>query len=195
MTNLLEQTMHILTVSRIKTMHLFKIKHHISNLVVTTSVASLLMTVMSQVQVKAANLIYNYSGQDYTFSQVDEVGTSANLTSQFWYGNPTEADNVASFIQINYYYLTTGTFVKPSYIAYGTTTSYGIPSNLVTTASINGGFGSGNQFSADRSLTNTYLIATPTNSTSVPEPFTIIGTLIGGTAAFRIRKKLQTPAE
>jgi hypothetical protein len=29
-------------------------------------------------------------------------------------------------------------------------------------------------------------------ATSVPEPFTIIGTFIGGTAAFRIRKKLQS---
>ncbi|WP_310421808.1 PEP-CTERM sorting domain-containing protein [Chamaesiphon sp. VAR_48_metabat_135_sub] len=29
-------------------------------------------------------------------------------------------------------------------------------------------------------------------STSVPEPFTIIGTLIGGTAAFRMKKKLGT---
>lgn len=28
-------------------------------------------------------------------------------------------------------------------------------------------------------------------ATSVPEPFTIIGTLIGGTAAFRMRKKLK----
>ena len=31
--------------------------------------------------------------------------------------------------------------------------------------------------------------------TSVPEPFTIIGTLIGGTAAFRMRKKLTAIAE
>ena len=29
------------------------------------------------------------------------------------------------------------------------------------------------------------------NTTSVPEPFTVIGTLIGGTSAFRIRKKLK----
>lgn len=29
-------------------------------------------------------------------------------------------------------------------------------------------------------------------STAVPEPFTIIGTLVGGTAAFRMRKKLRT---
>ena len=31
--------------------------------------------------------------------------------------------------------------------------------------------------------------------TSVPEPFTVIGTLIGGTAAFRMRKKLKALAE
>jgi hypothetical protein len=29
------------------------------------------------------------------------------------------------------------------------------------------------------------------SNTAVPEPFTIIGTLVGGTAAFRMRKKLQ----
>ncbi|MCY7337684.1 MAG: PEP-CTERM sorting domain-containing protein [Chamaesiphon sp.] len=28
-------------------------------------------------------------------------------------------------------------------------------------------------------------------ATAVPEPFTIIGTIIGGTAAFRMRKKLS----
>ena len=31
----------------------------------------------------------------------------------------------------------------------------------------------------------------PTGSTSVPEPFTIVGTLVGGTAALRMRKKLK----
>ncbi len=34
-------------------------------------------------------------------------------------------------------------------------------------------------------------VATATPTTSVPEPFTIIGTLVGGTAAFRMRKKLK----
>jgi hypothetical protein len=33
------------------------------------------------------------------------------------------------------------------------------------------------------------------NSTAVPEPFTIVGTLIGGTAAFRMRKKLKAIAD
>jgi hypothetical protein len=32
-------------------------------------------------------------------------------------------------------------------------------------------------------------------STAVPEPFTIIGTLIGGTVATRLRKKLKATAE
>lgn len=32
------------------------------------------------------------------------------------------------------------------------------------------------------------------SATSVPEPFTIIGTLIGGTAAFKMRKKLKSQA-
>jgi hypothetical protein len=34
---------------------------------------------------------------------------------------------------------------------------------------------------------------TPAAPTSVPEPFTIIGSLIGGTAAFRMKKKLSDP--
>jgi hypothetical protein len=31
-----------------------------------------------------------------------------------------------------------------------------------------------------------------TSSTSVPEPFTIVGTLVGGSAALRMRKKLKS---
>jgi hypothetical protein len=31
--------------------------------------------------------------------------------------------------------------------------------------------------------------------TAVPEPFTIIGTLVGGTAALRMRKKLRSTAK
>jgi hypothetical protein len=34
--------------------------------------------------------------------------------------------------------------------------------------------------------------STPTPTTQVPEPFTIIGTLVGGTAALRMRKKLKS---
>lgn len=36
---------------------------------------------------------------------------------------------------------------------------------------------------------------TSSNATAVPEPFSIIGTLVGGTAALRMRKKLKAIAE
>ena len=35
----------------------------------------------------------------------------------------------------------------------------------------------------------------PASSTAVPEPFTIVGTLIGGGAALRMRKKLRDAAK
>ena len=43
------------------------------------------------------------------------------------------------------------------------------------------------------SLVATTSVVTPT--TAVPEPFTIIGTLVGGTAAIRTRKKLKAAAK
>ncbi|AFY94759.1 hypothetical protein [Chamaesiphon minutus] len=41
------------------------------------------------------------------------------------------------------------------------------------------------------SFTGTFNAAVDTSATAIPEPFTIIGTLIGGTAAFRMRKNLK----
>jgi hypothetical protein len=35
-------------------------------------------------------------------------------------------------------------------------------------------------------------VSVPTGSTSVPEPFSIVGTIVGGSAAFRMRKKLKS---
>jgi hypothetical protein len=55
--------------------------------------------------------------------------------------------------------------------------NFGITSNQPNTA---------NQVLFDNVSLNT------TGSTSVPEPFTVIGTLVGGTAAFRMRKKLKS---
>lgn len=37
-----------------------------------------------------------------------------------------------------------------------------------------------------------YTVSGSLESTAVPEPFTVIGTIIGGTAAFRLRKKLKS---
>jgi hypothetical protein len=36
-----------------------------------------------------------------------------------------------------------------------------------------------------------FVLTNTTGATSVPEPFTVIGTLVGGTAALRMRKKLK----
>jgi hypothetical protein len=49
-------------------------------------------------------------------------------------------------------------------------------------------------FIAGTNTAGTYgIVASPTAATAaVPEPFTIIGTIIGGTAAFRMRKKLAS---
>ena len=39
------------------------------------------------------------------------------------------------------------------------------------------------------------IIGSPNSPTAVPEPFTVIGTLVGGAAAFRMRKKLSSSAK
>ena len=46
--------------------------------------------------------------------------------------------------------------------------------------------------SGDGSLAISFV---PASSTAVPEPFTIVGTLIGGGAALRMRKKLRDAAK
>lgn len=55
----------------------------------------------------------------------------------------------------------------------------------------------------DRNITGTTLeiggaasfATTGPAAAAVPEPFTIIGTIIGGTAAFRLRKKLKSETQ
>jgi hypothetical protein len=59
---------------------------------------------------------------------------------------------------------------------------------LVADSAINRVFSS---LDGDLSLLNGPLIGGFNPTTSVPEPFTVIGTLVGGTAAFRMRKKLK----
>jgi streptogramin lyase len=44
-------------------------------------------------------------------------------------------------------------------------------------------------------LKPTFIPTEPPVSTAVPEPFTVIGTLVGGTAAIRMRKKLKSTGE
>ena len=51
--------------------------------------------------------------------------------------------------------------------------------------------GSGNNFAINQVSLNTLNPTVTANPTAVPEPFTIVGTLVGGTAALRMRKKLK----
>jgi hypothetical protein len=67
-----------------------------------------------------------------------------------------------------------------------TTFSLASLSNFGTAQSVRFG-GTANQILFDNVSFNTV-----SSSTQVPEPFTVIGTLIGGTAAFRMRKKLKS---
>jgi hypothetical protein len=53
-------------------------------------------------------------------------------------------------------------------------------------------YGSGTGNTPYQYVDNFAISGTATNSATVPEPFTAIGSLIGGTTAFRIRKKLKS---
>jgi hypothetical protein len=48
-----------------------------------------------------------------------------------------------------------------------------------------------NQGSGDYVFIDNFTTTSVANATSVPEPFTIVGTLVGGTAALRMRKKIK----
>jgi hypothetical protein len=50
-----------------------------------------------------------------------------------------------------------------------------------------------NGFTASATFTNSVVV--PPTSTSVPEPFTVIGTLVGGSIAIRMRRKLKLAAK
>jgi hypothetical protein len=90
------------------------------------------------------------------------------------------------------------------------TGSVAILTNLLTPTSGNGvddrfttfslasfsGFGTAQSVrfggTANQILFDNVSFNTVNSSTQVPEPFTVIGTLVGGTAAFRMRKKLKS---
>jgi hypothetical protein len=73
--------------------------------------------------------------------------------------------------------------------------------NNVTLASLGftGGFADGtvlefriNDITSGTNNAGSYSVGGSLASTQVPEPFTVVGTLIGGTAALRLRKKLKS---
>jgi hypothetical protein len=104
------------------------------------------------------------SGYSYTLGELDftSFGTNSSI------GGTNFAPSVGTstndfFVSFNH------TTQSPSRILYATSGSTGIYFGNFTAFNI-----------------------TPAAATSVPEPFTIIGSLIGGTAAVRMRKKLKS---
>ena len=77
-------------------------------------------------------------------------------------------------------------------------TSVGFASNGTLATTVSNSFGTVNTSSFNLAMNDTSatgaggysLIVSTSTPTAVPEPFTIIGTLVGGTAAVRMRKKL-----
>jgi hypothetical protein len=67
---------------------------------------------------------------------------------------------------------------------------YQAPGSLVNGAFLPGGVNSLSNTSVNFVARNGAITTPP--PAAVPEPFTIIGTLIGGTAAFRMKKKLKS---
>ena len=72
--------------------------------------------------------------------------------------------------------------------AIGPNFSNGFPSNQTSFQDVTGALRTVN-YAFD--ITGVDTATGPSNPTSVPEPFTIVGTLVGATAAFRMRKRLK----
>jgi hypothetical protein len=172
-------------------------KHRIATMVAATSIASLLVTATTQGQAKA--VVLNYQGTDYDFTVVTELGTSANLTSNFWWSstaigsNPTvAADAVGNFLD--------GNSLFRSYLALNGSVGYVASNNTFGSPFLNtiglispGGYDSNFGF-VPTSVPHPYVVAVvPAQSTSVPEPSDILGTLFASLVAgygVRARRKL-----
>ena len=124
-----------------------------------------------------------------TFSQVGSTNnyalTSGDLTFAFANGTNVTAGNGSQFLRTfngtSVSFGANGTVGTTVSNSFGTvnTDSFNLTFNDISSRSGAGGYSV---------LASTF--TAPPTTTAVPEPFTIIGTLVGGTAAVRMRKKL-----
>ncbi|AFY96642.1 PEP-CTERM sorting domain-containing protein [Chamaesiphon minutus] len=119
----------------------------------------------------------SFSGTWLNFNQ----STPLSRTIYFTDGNTSQISDIFSYTvsNANNFGTISGTFQSASNLGF---LPNGVSQSDVFQA------GTSVPFSSDF-LTASVATTAPT---SVPEPFTIIGTLIGGTAAFRMKKKLNT---
>jgi hypothetical protein len=147
-------------------------------------------------QAKAVQIALNNNLYDVTtLNGTYDASNTSFLLSQPWWGSAglaaSAADQVNSLL---------GTQVDPIYSSIGPVFVYQSPSsNFYNLYAWNFGIGQVSNALGTPLPATTYTVAVataipsvpPTDIPSVPEPFSIIGTLIGGTAAFRMKKKLK----
>jgi hypothetical protein len=126
----------------------------------------------------AAALLFGGSATDYAISTISSDSNTINhLAFVDGYGDPQYLNNPAS---------ESFSGSLPTYSTYGAYSAY------VHDNSCFNRYGNLGQ-SCDSSDTHVnYAFRLDAQAQSVPEPFTVIGSLVGGTAALRMRKKLKS---
>ncbi|WP_373546674.1 PEP-CTERM sorting domain-containing protein [Chamaesiphon sp.] len=138
------------------------------------------------------NTVYGLnSSPSATFTQVGSSNTytlNSDLIFAFTNGTSVKAGNGSQFLRTfngnSVGFAASGTVGTTVSNSFGTvnTDSFNMNFNDISSRSGAGGYSV---------LASTFTeTPTPPPTTAVPEPFTIIGTLVGGTAAVRMRKKL-----
>lgn len=188
----------------------FTEKCRIAKIFAMTSITSSLLVVVSQSQARAVSLNDSFtfapigsvltdtnSGEFFilgiTKSSINNGGAlvTSNNPSNFWSADATgiEARSVVAAVnsQMGYYDDSEGDGNIFSPLFYSAGTDYYFLGNGVDNYSYtDAAFPAGSVYA---------VVTNKVASTTVPEPFTIIGTLVGGTAAFRMRKKLKAVAK
>lgn len=117
-----------------------------------------------------------------------DLGASIPVSRNIYFtaGNTSQISDIFSYLVS-----TDGTFGTISG-TFQSASNLGLLPNGVSPSDV---FESGTSVPFSSAFLTAAVTTTATAPTSVPEPFTIIGTLIGGTAAFRMKKKLKDAAK
>jgi hypothetical protein len=115
-----------------------------------------------------AELLAGPAATDFLFAgaNVPQGGTDPISGATFLGGNPGAAAAAVPYFSNNYYHADWGDGVV--------------------------GFWAGLPSQVENGAADTLVVRNAIGAESVPEPFTIIGTLVGGSAALRMRKKLKS---
>ncbi len=128
-----------------------------------------------------SNSVINFNGNDSIALYTTGTFSTANLIDAIGFTNSGNEGADKSFVR-----LSTGAGFNTTIGS--NVTTFGSVWGTRTLATVNGASAGTDNFIGFSSLPTAPV-------TSVPEPFTVIGTLIGGTAAFRIRKRLQATSK